>query len=184
MRSILLFCLLTLAAGPACGGLEGGPSLPAGAHWATFSREASVGPTARQPGMLAAPSLSDLRSQVIAVARQGNEECVEAPNYPNFDTCWYKIADRPGVLYVAVATYNECTRPTKNKIAAGADVLYFAHWIGDSHGICSAAMAEPHYELFVVQRPPQVPGPLSIQLLVEESSGNNSVIAQTIVSLS
>jgi hypothetical protein len=173
--------MLALAGLQACNAPWAGPSLPAGTHWVNFTLETSDGPTARGHGILAATSLSTLRSDVLAVARLGNDECRPLPNQSTYDPCWFQVLERPGVLYLAVATDSECTRPTNDNIALGTDVLYFVHWIGDSQGVCNMAMAAPHYRLYAVPQPPGS-GLLSVQLLAEESSGT-TVLAETTVSL-
>jgi hypothetical protein len=135
---------------------------------------AEWGPGTQIESILAATSLSQIRTQAMAAARPG----------PPADP-WTKVNERRDVLFVAVSTYNECNRPTKDKIAFGNNTLYFVHWIGNSGGVvCTAEVAEPHYRLFVVPLAPlPKTGSLSVQLVDQVQKSGPAVADTTTVDL-
>jgi hypothetical protein len=97
---------------------------------------------------------------------------------------WTKVNERRDVLFVAVSTYNECNRPTKDKLAFGNNTLYFVHWIGNPIGVCNANMATPHYRLFAVPRAPlPKTGSLLVELVVQVQNSGTTVVDTSQVEL-
>ncbi|TMC53876.1 MAG: hypothetical protein E6J20_05660 [Chloroflexi bacterium] len=166
---------LAMLVAMACNGPGSGPSLPSGAHWIHYALVSSAGPVSRTQGVLAATSLSTIRAQAIS-----------ATSTTSAVTPWPDAGQKSGVLYVAVVTHYECTRPTEDKMAANGPALFYVHWIGHSSGVCNAAMAVPSYRLYEVQVD-QLPrsGNVDLKLLVEDAAdGTKMVIAEAAVQLS
>jgi len=158
--------------------------VPSGAHWVSSGLAAEWGPGAATESILAATTLAQIRTQATAAARPGPpaDPCAAYVNDP--DPCWTKVDDRRDALFVAVSTYNECNRPTKDKLAFGNNTLYFVHWIGNPVGVCNANMATPHYRLFVVPRAPlPKTGSLLVELVVQVQNSGTTVVDTSQVEL-
>ena len=170
----LALCALMLAVGMACDAPGSGPSLPSSAHWVTYALASYAGPVARSEGILAATSLATIQDEVVS-----------APKVMANGTPWPDASHRSGVLYVAVATYSQCTRNMVDNVAVDGHSLFYVHWIGHPSGVCNAAMALPRYRLYAVPsgQLPRV-ATLDVKLLVEDAVANtDSVIAEVSVQL-
>src|SRR6266571_2400529 len=128
-KSALL--LLVLVAVCACDAPWDGPGLPSGAQTVSYTTLSELGPTATHEDILASTSLADLRTRVLASTStftEGGQLC--SASFNDADPCWMSLADQPGRLYVAVATFETCYRTIKEAAAVKGRTLYLIHWIG------------------------------------------------------
>jgi hypothetical protein len=119
VRYSFVVCLVAPFALTARDTTSGDLALPSGAYWVSFSVASGEGPPTLRESILAATTLSQIRSQAIAAAIQMHSVDPCATYMNDMDPCWRAMTDRRGALFVAVSTFNGCNRETKDDIAFG-----------------------------------------------------------------
>ena len=172
-RSFLIACVLALGTTIACDAPWAGPALPAGGHWLSFSTVSYEGPRVVTNAILAANSTAELESRVP-------DQSCPAP-------CWGQLqADKPGLLYLAVATIPDgCSETTiKERTAIAGRTLYFIHWVGARSGTRCGAAFDERWRLLSVSRS-ELPeaGTLTVRLQ-RQGSNPYAIAAESQVTLS
>jgi hypothetical protein len=169
-----LVIALALALTPACDAPWAGPTLPAGGDWLTFTTVSFDGPRVATNDILVASSTAELESSVLAF------ETNRPPGYHLDQSCptpcWgQQQADKPGLLYLAVATMPDgCGDTTiKERAAIAGRTLYFVHWVGARSGSRCFAAEDARWRLISVSRR-DLPGPgtLTVRLQLQGSNPN------------
>jgi hypothetical protein len=140
-----------------------GPTLPAGAHWISYSTNA----TYRQPVcpgpqdlLLASTDVDSLRAQLQSLLPACTTISSSPPVFPDATTSprhLYLVADLPGA----------CGQATTTRFALAGATLTQVTWYGVSHGCNIAAIrGGPTYSLVSIPYSDlPVPSTLTIQLL-------------------
>jgi hypothetical protein len=152
-RFFLIACVLALGTTVACDAPWVGPTLPAGGSWLSFSTVSSEGPRVVTNAILAANSTAELESGVLAseTGRQPGYRLDQSCPAP----CWGQVhADKPGLLYLAVATMPDACGDTtiKERAAIAGRTLYFIHWVGARSGTRCLAAEDARWRLLTVSR--------------------------------
>ena len=171
-RSFLIACVLVLGTTLACDAPWAGPTLPAAGHWLSFTTISSEGPRVVTNAILAANSTAELESAVLA------SETSRQPGYRLDQSCpaacWGRVqADKPGLLYLAVATMPDACGDTsiKERAAVAGRTLYFIHWVGARSGTrCLAAEDARRRLLSVSRRDLPGAGILTVRLQLQGSN--------------
>jgi hypothetical protein len=164
----LLLIVLAMTLAQACDTPWAGPTLPVGGRWIGFTGVSSEGPIVVSAGILAAPSTAELEAAVVAfeTSRHPGYRLEQACPPP----CWRLVqADRPGVLYLAVATVaDNCDTPIKEGAAIAGRTIYFIHWVGSPSGSrCDAAQSSRWRLLSVSRRDLPGAGTLTVRLQMQ-----------------
>jgi hypothetical protein len=178
MRFGLAVCVVAVLGSAACDAPWAGPSLPADAHWVTYT-DAGFGPVGCGPGnsIIAATTLDDLRQRVIAACPR-RAGCSEPAG-----SCLQGLADQSGSVYLAVLLTPYCTQPTKQSIAESATAIYFVEWVGHPQGVCNLMLAQPPYRFYVVPRSGLPAGPVKVELQIQ-TEGQGTTVIESQVELS
>jgi len=152
-RSFLIACALAFGTTIACDAPWAGPTLPAGGHWLSFTTISDLGPRVVTDAILAANSTAELESGVLAseTSRQPGYRLDQSCPAP----CWGQLqADKPGLLYLAVATMPDACGDTsiKERAAIAGRTFYFIHWVGARSGTRCLAAEDARWRLLSVSR--------------------------------
>jgi hypothetical protein len=179
-----LVTALALALTLACDAPWAGPTLPAGGHWLTFTTVSSDGPRVVANDILVANSTAELESAVLAfeTSRHPGYRLDQACPAP----CWGHLqADKPGFLYLAVATTPDGCGDTviKERAAIAGHTLYFIHWVGARSGTRCLAAEDARWRLLSVSRRDlPAAGTSTVRLQLQGSNPKSNAAESQVVS--